>query len=259
MKTIQIPTHLSISLDYPLAEWGRRLGGFLLDWLVKFIYIFLLVWFIGSLSFEVPTLLYLLLFSPVFLYSFLMERFFKGQTLGKMVTKTRVISTTGAAASPFQLLTRWLFNMVDVWAIILLSTMNSSFSALMIFGPLVGGVVIMITQYNQRVGDLAASTYVVSSEESSVDLQNTVFKYANEKQSYEPTYPQIMKLSDRDITKIQRLLDKGDLSQNEEMLDKLADHVKKVLKIETDEHAIIFLRKLLADYNFFAKQDSGGV
>lgn len=258
MKSLKIPTHLSIHLDYELVSWGTRLGGFVVDWIVKWIYLAIINFTILS-SWEAPSIVVLLLYLPFVLYSFFFEWFNRGQSLGKLLTKTRVISANGQPATIYQIATRWMFNMVDVFGVILLSIFHESMYALMIFSPLIGGLIIILSPRNQRLGDMAADTLVVSTYESSVNLEQTVYKYAKNNESYTPTYPEIMRLSDRDMSKVQQIMERGDFNQNEDLIRKLAAHVSKVLKIESDQSDIIFLNTLLSDYNHYAKMDSGEV
>ncbi|SOE21152.1 Uncharacterized membrane protein YckC, RDD family [Spirosomataceae bacterium TFI 002] len=258
MKSLQIPTHLSIHLDYELVSWGSRLGGFLIDWGVKWFY-FLIINLTILDKWEAPSLVVLLLYLPFILYSFFFEWFNNGRSLGKLLSKSRVISANGQPATIYQILTRWLFNMVDVFGIFLLTVFHDSLYIFMVFSPLIGGLIIIFTKNNQRLGDLAAGTLVVSTRETNVSLEQTVYKYAKNIDTYTPTYPEIMRLSDRDMSKIQQIMERGDFSQNEELIERLATHVRKILKIETDQSDIIFLNTLLSDYNHYAKLDSGEV
>lgn len=258
LKTLQIPTHLSIHLDYELVNWGSRLGGFVVDWGIKWLY-FLVINLTILDKWDAPSLIFALFYLPFVLYSFFFEWFNNGRSLGKMLTKSRVISANGQPATIYQILTRWLFNMVDVFGVVLLTVFHESFYGLMIFSPLIGGLIIILTKQNQRLGDLAADTLVVSTYEPNVSLEQTVYKYAKNTESYSPTYPEIMRLSDKDVSKIQQIMERGDYLQNEELIGRLAKHVRKVLKIETEQSDIVFLNTLLSDYNHYAKLDASGV
>jgi uncharacterized RDD family membrane protein YckC len=253
LKALKIPTHLSIHLE--LVSWGARLGGFLVDWFIKWLYVIILGLTILS-KWDPPTFVTIALYIPFVLYSFIFEWFNNGQSLGKLLTKSRVISADGQPASIYQILTRWFFNMIDVFGFILLSIIDQSFYGILLFSPIIGGLIIIFTEKNQRLGDIAANTIVVSTREAFISLDQTVYKYAKETSTYEPTYPEIMKLSDRDMSKIQQLMEKGDFQQNEELIHKLSKHVQTILKIETEQSDIIFLNTILSDYNHYAKLDS---
>lgn len=256
MAAIKIPTHLSLHLDFELANGGSRMGGFLIDWFIKFIYIVIINFVILSSFDKLPFYVNIIFYLPFVFYSFLVEWYTQGQSIGKLITKTRVISADGLPASIYQLLTRWMFNMVDVFGISLLTIINPLFTSLLILSPLIGGFIIILTPKNQRLGDIAANTLVVYTSKSHVTLDHTIYKYAKKEEDYVPTYPEIMRLSDKDISKIQQLMERGDISQNEELIYKLSTHIQKVLKIKTKQSDMAFLKTLLSDYNYYAKLDS---
>lgn len=68
----------------------------------------------------------------------------KGQTVGMMLFRIRIVDPSGAPASAGPLLIRWVLLFVD----------------LILLG-LVGLVVMLVRDDNRRIGDLAANTYVV--------------------------------------------------------------------------------------------------
>jgi uncharacterized RDD family membrane protein YckC len=68
----------------------------------------------------------------------------KGQTVGMMLFRIRIVDAAGAPAEVGPLLIRWVLLIVD----------------LILLG-LVGLVVMLVREDNRRVGDLVAGTYVV--------------------------------------------------------------------------------------------------
>ena len=100
-------------------------------------------------------------------YGAYMETYHNGQTLGKRITKMRVISTDGHAIDGVQATLRNFFRLLDIMPFV-------SFTALFqLDTPVPGGVptclfglVIMTLSKNfQRVGDLVAGTVVVTEEQ----------------------------------------------------------------------------------------------
>ena len=73
-----------------------------------------------------------------------------------------------------------------------------------------------------------------------------------EKKDYVPIFPQVMRLSDRDINGIRNLVKEKRPSKDAEMyMIEVAQKIKNVLGIESDLYPTDFLQQLLKDYNYF--------
>ncbi len=70
---------------------------------------------------------------------------------------------------------------------------------------------------------------------------------------YVVKYPEVLKLSDRDINTIKNVISLFYKNHDTKTCTRVARKVMEVLKIQTDLYAIDFLEKLLADYNYLAK------
>lgn len=255
MKAINIPTFLNIDLSFEMSSVGRRFGAFFIDLAIKGTYVFV-VSAVFSIDFNVnTTLVAFLIFTPFFLYSFLLEWLNKGQTIGKLALGIRVIGTSGNPPSVSQCAIRWMFLLADAYLFVLLSMVNSVFSVLVVLSPLVGALFIGIGKNQQRLGDIAAQTFIVRAKETEWSLDDTIYAYFSKKKAdYVPQYPEIIKLSDRDMTIVKDLLQKSETYINYELANKLANHIKKILNIESKEDDYIFLNKLLEDYNYISLQ-----
>ena len=255
MKAINIPTFLNIDLSFEMSSVGRRFGAFFIDLAIKGTYIFV-VSAVFSIDFNVnTTLVAFLIFTPFFLYSFLLEWLNKGQTIGKLALGIRVIGTAGNPPSVSQCAIRWMFLLADAYLFVLLSMVNPVFAALTFFSPLVGALFITIGKNQQRLGDIAAQTFIVRAKETEWSLDDTIYAYFSKKKAdYVPQYPEIIKLSDRDMTIVKDLLQKSETYINYELASKLANHIKKILNIESQEDDYVFLNKLLEDYNYISLQ-----
>ena len=255
MKAINIPTFLNIDLSFEMSSVGRRFGAFFIDLAIKGTYVFV-VSAVFSIDFNVnTTLVAFLIFAPFFLYSFLLEWLNKGQTIGKLALGIRVIGTSGNPPSVSQCAIRWMFLLADAYLFVLLSMVNPVFAALTFFSPLVGALFITIGKNQQRLGDIAAQTFIVRAKETEWSLDDTIYAYFSKKKAdYVPQYPEIIKLSDRDMTIVKDLLQKSETYINYELANKLANHIKKILNIESKEDDYIFLNKLLEDYNYISLQ-----
>lgn len=255
MKAINIPTFLNIDLSFEMSSVGRRFGAFFIDLAIKWTYIFF-VSAVLNISFDInTTLVAFIIFTPFLLYSLLLEWLNKGQTIGKLVMGIRVIGVAGNPPSLTQCAIRWMFLLVDAYLFALLTLVNSVFVVLTFFSPLVGALFIGISKNQQRLGDIAAQTYIVRAKETEWSLDDTIYAYFSKKKSdYVPQYPEIIRLSDRDMTIVKDLLQKSETYINYELANKLANHIKKILSIESKEDDYIFLKKLLEDYNYISLQ-----
>ena len=108
-------------------------------------------------------------------YGAFMEARFNGQTLGKRITRMRVISTDGHAIDGVQATLRNFFRLLDVMpsvsiaALFAVELTHSPFDQFLI-RPLIptclfGLIVMALNRRYQRVGDLVANTVVVNEEQ----------------------------------------------------------------------------------------------
>jgi hypothetical protein len=75
------------------------------------------------------------------------------------------------------------------------------------------------------------------------------------KNDYRVMFPDVMRLSDRDINTIKGVVTQANKSGNYDMCNRVAMKVKDVLKINTTLHPDQFLEKLLEDYNYLATRE----
>lgn len=257
MKAISVPTYLNIDLSFELTNTGTRLGAFVIDWVIKWVYFFVISTTLNLNIFSSSLLYSFIVYSPFIFYSFIFEWLNKGQTLGKMLFKCRVVGVEGNYPSVYQCATRWVFLSADMWLIYIFIFVHPTFAALAIFSPFIGGLLIMLTDKHQRLGDMAAHTIVITTKQKEVYIYDTIYAYANTRKGYEPKYPEIMRLSDKDITLIKSLFERGNDTLNSAIANKLAKHIKQILKIESEANNVDFLRQLLNDYNHFAINEVG--
>ena len=252
MKAIFVPTYLNIDLKFELAPLGSRFGAYLIDWVVKWIYL-VIVSSITSISLLGNSpLISFFIYMPFIFYSFLFEWLNKGQSPGKYLLKIRVVGADGNYPSVYQCATRWLFLGADMWLIWLFVFIHISFYFFAIFSPLIGGLLIILTEKHQRFGDMAANTVVINTKQREIYIEDTIYAYATKNKGYQPKYPEIMRLTDKDINQIKFLLERGNNTYNPEIANKLAKHLKNILKIESNEDNHEFLTQLLNDYNYYA-------
>jgi uncharacterized RDD family membrane protein YckC len=249
MSTINIQTFLNIDLSFSLSGVGTRFGAFFIDWAIKIGYVLLVSNLFAIDVFSSNYILSFIIYIPFIFYSFLFEWLLKGQTIGKKILHIKVIGVDGNEVSISQCAIRWIFLFADAYVFSLASFIYPAFAGLSLFGPAVGAVLIGVSKKQQRLGDMAAKTYVVSTKESYFSIEDTIYSYSNKHKSYVVKYPEVIKLKDKDMTIIKELLEKAEYYIDDELAFKLASQVKKVLDIQSDQDDISFLKVLLSDYN----------
>lgn len=213
----------------------------MLDLLLVYSYIFLMRrYVITPLSLyeslgEIFTIV--LLFIPAYCYHLFCEVLMNGQSVGKKALGIRVMDLNGNEPSLSQYLLRWSFRLFDM---------------VMTLGA---GAVLStaLSKHTQRIGDIVAGTVVID-QKAQTQIRDTIYLDLDE-MNYQPVFPQVMQLSDRDINGIHNLLDTKTSGRDTEIyIDQVKARILEVLKIETDLEARPFLSQLLKDYNFLSRQ-----
>ena len=194
------------------------------------------------------------IYLPVLFYTFICEAFFNGQTVGKRVMKTRVVNADGSQPGIGQLFLRWLLLIVDEGM------------------GLIGIIFIMFNRNGQRLGDMAAGTFVIRLQgyrQLKVTLND--FQYASP--DYSPVYPQAANLSIGQAEVIRKALHNTPLDSSHSSgtanltnaredveaasslnaCERLAQKVEKALGIQRRESSPVnFLLNVLHDYQYYA-------
>lgn len=266
MNVLQINTTQNVPINFELANAGQRLIAFLLDSAVKFSYFFLITYFLGDHIFSVfeedfwsQRGLVVILYLPVVIYTLVFEILMNGQTLGKRLMKIRVINIDGFRPSLSDYFIRWFLRLVDFHFYLLLFVFSPMQNT--IIGPLVsmfgiftlflGLVSIAITKKSQRVGDIFARTIVISLKDNT-KITHTILE--NLKDSYVPSYPDVIKLSDSDATIIKDHFRKAFEAKDEHTMRRLREKIVEVTGIipnETDDR--LFVKTVLKDYNYYTQ------
>ena len=261
MAIIQIGTAFNIDLEFEIAEFHKRLLAYFIDFGILVLFLFSMKYVLYNefiLDFEENAGFDILIISlPMLLYSLLTELWFNGQTLGKKIMSIRVISLEGGEPTFGQFLLSWItkfFEWPFLFGYIAFST-TSLISYTFITGLFGIAVVIIISvsNKNQRLGDMIAGTVVVNTK-SALTLADTVFMQID-KTDYKVMFPEVMRLSDRDINTIKGVLTQAGKRNNYDMCNRVSMKIKDVLQINSDMHVDQFLEKLLADYNYLATKE----
>ena len=121
MAQSSIITGQYVEITQTPASVGDRMLGALIDVAILMIYstvaTITLIYVGDSLTiYDVGMIIALvLIYFPVILYNPLCEIFARGQSVGKMVMKTRVVTTDGNASTVGSCLLRWLHYPIDTY------------------------------------------------------------------------------------------------------------------------------------------------
>ena len=268
MSIVTIATPFNIDLELSIANFGKRLLAWIIDTAIQVGYYFAYVFVVhDNLPYNeslrmVCGILFCAL--PIISYHFLMEVFFNGQSIGKRAVGIRVVNFTGNGASISQYLIRLLFRSFGLVPIVvaILVNMVSGFndSTTWVWGMLLlmaasGGMFLMyvLSKYGQRLGDRLANTLVIESR-AVADIHKTIYLNIQD-EGYVVKYPEVMKLTDRDINGIRNLIDVKRITKDSETyMARIAGRIEEVLEIKSNEDPYNFLAQLLRDYNYLTSK-----
>ncbi len=238
MDNFIIETAQNVSIKQQVAPVSTRIGAYLLDMMIIGGYYAITLIIINALGFYPEENIYVffsLLSLPVFFYSLLFETLMNGQTPGKFINKIRVTKIDGSKPTFGSFLIRWVLRTIDI-------SLTSGSVALL---------TILLNGKGQRLGDLAANTTVIS-ERKTQSLGNTIFEDISD--DYQPTFPQVTLLSDRDIQTIKQLYIKAKQKRNPTTITKLYSKIIEITGITTDLNPTEFIDIVIKDYNYFTQQ-----
>lgn len=265
MSTVQISTPFNITLDFDIAPFHKRLLASIVDLTIQLLYLYLMKRMIAGMIEDdfsetgfkrLITLNILFISLPLLLYHLVCEVTLYGQSLGKKALNIRVMSLDGGDPSLGQYLLRWILRFWEwplFFGVLILDQLLFQKIFYFILGSIIVVIIIAVTQKNQRLGDLAANTTVVNTKINS-SIHDTVFMEITQK-DYEVKFPEVLKLSDRDINTIKTVLNQSYKSNQYETAHRIAGRIKQVLAIQTDMEVDLFLEQLIADYNFLATRE----
>jgi uncharacterized RDD family membrane protein YckC len=237
MDKFQIETAQNVNIVQNVAGVGERILAFIIDFLILVFYVLLASILIAAsdLNSDSDFLLIMTIGLPLFLYHLLWEMFWNGRSPGKAVMKLRVVKLDGSKPSFSNYLLRWLLRIIDL-------TLTSGAVAL---------VTILFNGRGQRLGDIAATTTVIS-EKKTMDLHRTLLIDIPE--GYVPTYPQVTVFSDREMQTIKSVFMDAKRMGSHNVILKLAKQVTTVMEATSEETPIKFLDTVIMDYNYYTQQ-----
>lgn len=245
MSELSINTTQNVRINFIAASPGERIGSYFIDLGIKVAYVTVIsLIFFYWLNFDklFQTLdnwskfsIFLILYFPFFIYSLTLESIFEGQTIGKKLVKIKVVKIDGYQAGFGDYLMRWFFRLVDIT---------------ILYG-IVAVVSIVSSKKAQRLGDMVAGTAVITLK-NKINISHTILEEIGD--SYVPTYPLVIKLSDNDMRIIKETFQNAQARNDQEVIHKLVEKIESVTGIKNQsDNENDFLRVILKDYNFYTQ------
>jgi uncharacterized RDD family membrane protein YckC len=253
MPLVKLDTGFNIEVDFAIAPFYKRLFAWVIDIVIQAVYLWMAARLLnivaGNQWGNSLDWLMVLYFLPVFFYHLACEIALNGQSIGKKAMGIKVITAEGGQPSLSQYLIRWMFKLLDFPYLILPAIAFGSLPWWTFLFFLGGVSCVLFTAKSQRIGDIIASTIVIDTRNRS-RWQDTVFMEVED--NYQASFPQVMRLSDRDINTIKQILSTSRRSGNTDYAWRIAEKIKSVLKVQSNLPPLEFMELLLKDYNHLA-------
>ncbi|WP_417942061.1 RDD family protein [Flavobacterium sp. RS13.1] len=246
MSELSITTTQNVKINFITASAGERIGSYFIDLVIKIAYgivVYLIFFNWLNLDFlfknldewSVGTIL-LGFYFPVMIYSLTLESIFEGQTIGKKLVKIKVVKIDGYQAGFGDYLMRWFFRLIDI------SILNG----------VIALIAVVSSKKGQRLGDMVAGTSVITLK-NKIDISHTILEEIEE--TYVPTYPLVIKLSDNDMRIIKETFLRAEAKNDYEIIYKLVHKIENVTGIKNQSigDPTGFIRTVLKDYNFYTQ------
>lgn len=246
MVELQINTTQNVNINFTAASVGERILAYIIDWIIKIAYIIVTYqlifnWFkvdelVRDMDNWSQAAIYVSFYLPVIFYTLIFESILDGQTPGKRILKIKVVKIDGYQASLADFVIRWFFRIVD----------------LNIMSGVVALIAIIMSDKNQRLGDMTAGTSVIALK-NKVNISHTILE--DLKEDYVPTYPNVIKLSDNDARIIKDTFIRAKASKDYPTLIKLRKKIIEVVEIKEvlQKTDVEFIDVILKDYNYYTQ------
>lgn len=240
MSTVQVQTAQNVAIAYRTAGVGTRIVAYLIDALITIAYLvigmLIVISTIGDDGLSDAALVFgfVVFVLPVVFYHLLCEIFLDGQSLGKRAAKIKVVRLDGGTPTIGAYLLRWILRFADIT----------------IFYGVPATVLIIVTEHDQRLGDLAAGTTVIRLDDPAA-LNEALPLLPGE--DHVVQFPQVRALSDEDVRTVNAVLARLRAEGRTAKSSRLADRTKAAVEdkmgiapVAMSAHP--FLRQVARDY-----------
>lgn len=240
MAKIDVVTTQKVTIQYDTAGFLWRFVAWMIDMTMIFILFMIAIYILFSGDFlrqseTIKTIVIGMLISIQYFYTLFMEVWTNGQSIGKKIVGIAVIKLNGNALEMNDYLIRWAYRAIDF-----------GFSVYSI-----GTISILMSEKNQRLGDMIANTTVVKLKPERVvtleDLQNLP-----DKEDYTPAFPLVIRYNDEEMLALKNLLLRYQQYKSpvyRELLTHAVEELKEQLQVEqTKLDDIQFLKAVISEY-----------
>ena len=254
MASVAVNTSLNVNIDFELAGVDKRLLAWLIDLAIRLVYFFICVKLFSPDYYGDQTvfmLFQLVIMLPLMFYFLLFELLMNGQTPGKKIFGIKVISLQGYKPTYIQYLNRWVFRLLDtgfITVIIFGLIGDWLYGSVFLIANLVSLIYVLNSKKEQRIGDLIADTVVIRLQ-SRTRIEDTIFTQI-EDPNYVVRFPNVIKLSDRDISIIKNALNNAQRTNRYDSLWNIVDKLEPVINAPAGDDPYYFLLTLIRDYNY---------
>lgn len=263
MAVLKLPTSFNIDLEFEVPEFHRRMFAWIIDLILQVFYLIIAYRIydeyvrghVSDITFENDPWIQRIIILPVILYHIVCETTMNGQSVGKKLLGIRIVNENGGRASISQFMIRSLIRTSD-YMILIIIIYGAVFGAMIIWlligsiGLLIADIILVVSnKKSQRLGDILAHTILVNTRTKG-SMDETVFVEVAD--NYVPVFPQIMKLSDKDINAIKSILDTARKRGDFNLAAMAGEKIKSHLKIDSPMSPFEFLDTLLKDYNYLS-------
>ena len=239
-KTIEIRTTQNVTIEYELAGLRERALAWLLDTAIVlfgyYLFVVLIMMVFGGMDDWWGVFLSMMSFLAYFLYHVLFEVLKRGQSPGKIALGIKVVRLDGKDPEWSDVTLRALLQLVD---------------SIFCLG-IVGGLLIKTTDTAQRLGDMAANTTLIKLQSTANTFRLADILGISSLQNYQPVYPQVRNLSERDMIFVKNTLTRLGAYPNqahEDLVEELVNRLMPMIGMEKrPPNRIEFLKTLLKDY-----------
>lgn len=262
MSAVKVTTNFNIDLEFEAAPFYKRLFAWFIDMVLLIIWVLMVSRFYSSisssLSEEVMVILQVLLLLSFVCYHLICEILMNGQSIGKRIVGLRVVNENGGQPSIGQYIIRWLIRTSDIMVGLVLLTApvavrQGDFDYLWKIGIAIGllltDIILTNSRKQQRLGDILAHTLLITTK-SRESINDTIFLEIAD--TYIPSFPQVMQLSDKDINSLKGILDSAKKRHDYNLAEMASEKIKSHLNINTSLSPYDFLEVLLKDYNYLS-------